>query len=165
MSNFRGNHLVRLTFWMGASTAFSPPPEGSLLTSPWLGCPPAPAPGNSYPSVTRQQTSCVSSMSAYSALTRKNIKYWATSPTGAQMDMFQGCFKPGSKVKQAGQAMCRCPTPGQDAGFSFLETDYIVTTGFSIFLTDGFNYNSTNQTSEIMSHLLAWIRNTGSNPV
>lgn len=71
------------------------------------------------------------------------------------MDMFQGSFKPGSKVKQAGLAMGRYPTPGQDAGFSFLETDYIVTTGFSIFLTDSFNYNSTNQTSEIMSHLLA----------
>lgn len=50
-------------------------------------------------------------------------------------------------------------------GFSFLETDYIFTTGFSIFLTECFNCNSTNQTSEIMSHLLAWVRSTRSNAV
>lgn len=34
----------------------------------------------------------------------------------AQMDLFQGCFTPGSKVKETGQAVRRWPTPGQDAG-------------------------------------------------
>lgn len=55
--------------------------------------------------------------------------------------------------------------PVSTQGFSFLGMGYIFTTDFSIFLTEHFTYNNTNQTSEIVSHLLAGIQSTGSNAV
>lgn len=61
--------------------------------------------------------------------------------------------------------MCRPPTPGQGTGILRPGDRRIFTASFSIFLTDCFNYNSTIQTSEIMSHLLACIRSTRSNAV
>lgn len=63
------------------------------------------------------------------------------------------------------QAMCRHPTASQGTGILRPGDRCIFTTSFSIFLTVCFNCNSTIQTSEIMSHLLACIRSTRSNAV